>query len=647
MNHPEALRWLLCAVISLCLPEAFWGVGLLFSAVFVLIGTPRSRRLFMTLRILAILAILSIQLRPAPFVSGSRFSGTVVSVSAGSFVLQSEQGRFQVISKALPDLDDQVQVEGISQAFDENDSFYGFDAKAWSLRERLNGRIYADTLEIGRQGKTPRAFLQRRIAAISDPLQRALANKFILGVNERETGLAILLRCGFQYSVILGGFATICGWFWKPRTVRWMRLGTALGIAVILHFPYPLIRLSLNEGFRFLSSVDRIEKFEMKWTLLLLLAPRRVATAAFLLPFAFALCALFPFRQSPRISRFNLSWCLQSGLFHSVSPVMVLGMQPLRWGLGLCTLGCLGGLIWPPGFTFSTVLAGFLDRLVQLGGVLPGKLSWIVVVLASLTGLLIKRHRAIVFSVLLILWTVFGWWHPWASLTLIDVGQGDSLLLRLPYNQGNILIDTGKPAAWDQVEAMLEGEGIRRLDALILTHQDEDHSGNKEVLIERYHPSSVVEELNEPLTIGGLTLFNLNADPDSDESNENSLVLLLRMNDLTMLLSGDAPVEVEQKILNQIPGLRADVIKLGHHGSQTSSCLRWLKTLQPKLALNSSGRGNRYGHPHPDVVRRLLDCRIPLLDTQQEGDIRIVMTPICNFLFTARRGFAIIGEVIR
>ena len=135
MNHPEALRWLLCAVISLCLPEAFWGVGLLFSAVFVLIGTPRSRRLFMTLRILAILAILSIQLRPAPFVSGSRFSGTVVSVSAGSFVLQSEQGRFQVISKALPDLDDQVQVEGISQAFDENDSFYGFDAKAWSLRE--------------------------------------------------------------------------------------------------------------------------------------------------------------------------------------------------------------------------------------------------------------------------------------------------------------------------------------------------------------------------------------------------------------------------------------------------------------------------------------------------------------------------------
>ena len=194
---------------------------------------------------------------------------------------------------------------------------------------------------------------------------------------------------------------------------------------------------------------------------------------------------------------------------------------------------------------------------------------------------------------------------------------------------------------------MLEGEGIRRLDALILTHQDEDHSGNKEVLIERYHPSSVVEELNEPLTIGGLTLFNLNADPDSDESNENSLVLLLRMNDLTMLLSGDAPVEVEQKILNQIPGLRADVIKLGHHGSQTSSCLRWLKTLQPKLALNSSGRGNRYGHPHPDVVRRLQDCRIPLLDTQQEGDIHIVMTPICNFLFTARRGFAIIGEVIR
>ena len=68
-----------------------------------------------------------------------------------------------------------------------------------------------------------------------------------------------------------------------------------------------------------------------------------------------------------------------------------------------------------------------------------------------------------------------------------------------------------------------------------------------------------------------------------------------------------------------------------------------LPTLRPIVALNSSGRNNRYQHPHPEVVQRLEDCRIGMFDTKQEGDIRIIVTPICNFLFTARRGFAIIG----
>ena len=120
-------------------------------------------------------------------------------------------------------------------------------------------------------------------------------------------------------------------------------------------------------------------------------------------------------------------------------------------------------------------------------------------------------------------------------------------------------------------------------------------------------------------------------------------MLLLRMQDLTMILSGDAPAEIEQKILDQIPGLHADIVKLGHHGSRTSSCARWLQMLRPIVALNSSGRNNRYQHPHPEVMQRLEDCRIGMFDTKQEGDIRIIVTPICNFLFTARRGFAIIG----
>lgn len=643
INNTDALRWLVCVVISLCLPLPVQKTGLLFSLVFVLVSARPKQRKFLFFWLSSVLVILFWQLKPPPALTAPRISGTVSAVSANSFILENSQGRFQVISENRPGLDDQVEVEGESSAFEENYSFYGFDAKAWSLREKLNGRMFAKTVKIVSAGKTPRAFLYRRIEAIRDPAARALAGKLILGVNEEEGGLAILLRCGFQVSVLIQGLGMICGWFWTDRNVRRIRLGTVLGIAAILHFPYPLVRLVLSEGFRLNPHRDKIETFKTKWLLLALLAPRRVATAAFLLPFAFALLAMFPARSAPRTARFTLSWTMQSFLFHAVNPMMVLGMRVLRWGLALCTLGSLAGLVFMPFLSFSVSLAGLLDQVLGWGGELPGQLSWLIVILAGVAGTFPKRVRMILFCGLIGIWTLLGWWHPWASLTLIDVGQGDSILIRLPYNQGNLLIDTGKPAALDQVEAMLQGEGVRRLDALILTHEDDDHSGNKEALIEAYQPAQVIETMTEPLTLHGLTIFNLNPDSETRQGNEGSLVLLLRMQDLTMILSGDAPAEIEQKILDQIPGLRADIVKLGHHGSRTSSCARWLQTLRPIVALNSSGRNNRYQHPHPEVMQRLEDCRIGMFDTKQEGDIRIIVTPICNFLFTARRGFAIIG----
>ena len=187
-------------------------------------------------------------------------------------------------------------------------------------------------------------------------------------MNEEEGGLAILLRCGFQVSVLIQGLGMICGWFWTDRSVRRIRLGTVLGIAAILHFPYPLVRLVLSEGFRLNPHRDKIETFKTKWLLLALLAPRRVATAAFLLPFAFALLAMFPARSAPRTARFTLSWTMQSFLFHAVNPMMVLGMRVLRWGLALCTLGSLAGLVFTPFLSFSVSLAGLLDQVLGWAG---------------------------------------------------------------------------------------------------------------------------------------------------------------------------------------------------------------------------------------------------------------------------------------
>ena len=141
INDTDALRWLVCVVISLSLPLPVQKTGLLFSLVFVLISARPKQRKFLFFWLSSVLVILFWQLKPPPALTPPRISGTVSAVSANSFILENPQGRFQVISENRPGLDDQVEVEGESSAFEENYSFYGFDAKAWSLREKLNGRI--------------------------------------------------------------------------------------------------------------------------------------------------------------------------------------------------------------------------------------------------------------------------------------------------------------------------------------------------------------------------------------------------------------------------------------------------------------------------------------------------------------------------
>ena len=139
INNTDALRWLVCVVISLCLPLPMQKTGLLFSLVFVLVSARPKQRTFLLFWLCSILVILFWQLKPPPAFAPPRISGTVSAVSANSFILENPQGRFQVISENRPGLDDQVEVEGESSLFEENYSFYGFDAKAWSLREKLNG----------------------------------------------------------------------------------------------------------------------------------------------------------------------------------------------------------------------------------------------------------------------------------------------------------------------------------------------------------------------------------------------------------------------------------------------------------------------------------------------------------------------------
>lgn len=235
------------------------------------------------------------------------------------------------------------------------------------------------------------------------------------------------------------------------------------------------------------------------------------------------------------------------------------------------------------------------------------------------------------------------------ELALLDVGQGDAILLR--DGRRAILVDGGGKHGVDLggrvlLPALL-AEGVQRLDALVLTHPDADHCQGlvdlaAYVEVEEiwtapgWPPEGCAWELlslparlrvlwaGERAVVGRWHFLALNPAPgDRRGVNVRSLVLLAEANGRRALLTGDAEAPAERRMLRELGdgGLRADILKVGHHGSKTSTTDDFLAAISPRLALISDGIANVYHHPSPVVLRRLQKRAIPTLRTDRDGEV--------------------------
>lgn len=259
------------------------------------------------------------------------------------------------------------------------------------------------------------------------------------------------------------------------------------------------------------------------------------------------------------------------------------------------------------------------------------------------------------------------------ELHLVDVGQGDAAALRLP-GGGWVAVDAGPSGpGWDagarRVLPYLRRHGVSRLEALILTHAHLDHVGGAASVVRglpvrgiadpsRITPSgawlallrearvqgvswwpveagqSVVRDgvtlrfLHPPRHPGAPGAFGLVPSPDEGpgtDPNHVSVVLLVTWGEAAILLTGDAYQEVEERILSDLPPL--SVLKAGHHGSRTSTGAALLAHTRPRVTLIPVGDGNRYGHPHPEVIRRLEAVGSDIWRTDRDGSIRVRLWP--------------------
>lgn len=290
--------------------------------------------------------------------------------------------------------------------------------------------------------------------------------------------------------------------------------------------------------------------------------------------------------------------------------------------------------------------------------IIIGKMNLIMIViyylltLICLNKVLVKKYIYVLPIITLILiYSNINYFNKNLIVTMLDVGQGDSLMIAFPNNKSNILIDTGGIVNFTKTNyeiststiiPYLKSIGIKKINYLVLTHGDYDHMGEAVNLVNGFKVEQVVfncgefndleKELIKVLNQKKIKYYScvkeLNIDNNKlyflqtkkyDNENDNSNVIYTELNGYKFMFMGDAGVDKEKDILDKYNLSNVDVLKVGHHGSKTSSSKEFIDEINPKYGIISVGKNNIYGHPNKEVLNNLENSKI--YRTDQDGSI--------------------------
>jgi competence protein ComEC len=537
-------------------------------------------------------------------------------------------------------------------------------------------------------GRLPRWHPRAWNRALANALERhaekhpdevALAQALVLGRGERLSEemknsfrgggtYHLLVFSGLQIAFAAGLLAALLRWLHAPRASDWLLLGFALLAPLFIGPTASVSRASIGIGLYALSRLcQRPTSLENLWCvaalLRLILEPRDLTDPSFHLTYAGAGALLFIGRH------FRPRWlgCVVAAevaiapltLFHFHQyalggAVLTFVMSPLIFAmLVVSALAC----VFPPLFH----VIGWLHRLcTMLNGY--GLSGWFASPPAGalLTGaaaallsiaLFRARARAVALTVALLLPTTASVGRflrqrsvEQPTVTFFDIGQGDAIALRS--GSHTILIDGGRG---ERILPLLADRGIRTLDSVILSHAHPDHCEGLARVLASFDVRSVwisprrfrgdcaaqvLESARAPihlvrdgdtLAYGDLHLRAHVADSRFRRAPENnaSIVLQASAGGRSFLLTGDIEKEAELWLSDR--DLHADVLKVAHHGSRSSSSPAFLENVAPRLAVISCGRHNLFGHPHPTVLEALDERGIRTWRTDLHGSIDVAV----------------------
>ena len=297
-------------------------------------------------------------------------------------------------------------------------------------------------------------------------------------------------------------------------------------------------------------------------------------------------------------------------------------------------------------FTSTLETISLFISKIKITKIIFPKPSLLIIALYYIIFLLSYQNKKYFYLniILLIIIYISPYLNSNFEIVMFEVGEADCHLIKYPYNKNTILIDTGKNEykIKNEVIPYLKSIGIKKIDYLIITHGDLDHMGEGINLVNNFKVEKVIfncgpyndleQELIKVLDIKKIKYYScikeLNIDNNKlyflqtkeyDNENDNSNVIYSELNVYKFMFMGDAGIDKEKDILDKYNLSNVDVLKVGHHGSKTSSSKEFINVINPKYSIISVGKNNRYGHPNKEVLENLENSKI--YRTDEDGSI--------------------------
>ena len=254
------------------------------------------------------------------------------------------------------------------------------------------------------------------------------------------------------------------------------------------------------------------------------------------------------------------------------------------------------------------------------------------------------KHFKWIYMILFLIPFLEVFCNPFFQVYTLNIGQGDCSVIVEPFYKSIVMIDCGQSLYRDNVERIifpfLENKNIHTIDTLILTHDDFDHSGGYDHLKEKVKIKQVIKNSKDKVNVE-YPFYLLLQERMAKDENDSSIISYFTYDHLNYLFMGDASKEIEKQLMDTYD-LKADVIKIGHHGSNTSSDAAFLDSLDCKIALISAGYKNKYDHPSTETLTTLDHLHIHTFCTSTNGSIAIYSLHDFAFIVTNDGLFGII-----